>query len=346
VSEERHRPPHGGSPGAPTIRQVAAQAGVSRATASRVLNGGHLVSPEKKAAVEEAIERLGFTPNPVARSLATRRTGSVAFIVPEPSSRLLSDPFFGDVISGLSLAFDRSDLLMVLLIARDHASAERATRFVTSGHVDGAVVASHHRDDELSAALIASGRPLVFIGRPFDATHRHYVDTDNAVGARLATEHLVTSGRRRIATIAGPLDMAPGIDRLDGWRETLAHAGLPHDAAAYGDFTIRGGAVAMERLLAEHPDIDAVFAASDLMASGALTVLSERGLRVPEDVAVVGFDDIEIAESTFPPLTTVAQPVRDVAARAGRMLIDLVTGHDPDPEPVCFAAQLVIRDSA
>ena len=333
-------------PAAPTIRQVAAAAGVSRATASRVINGGHLVSPATRETVEAAIARLGFTPNPAARSLATRRTGSVALVVPEPDTRLLTDPFFGSIINGLSLALEQADLQMVLLIARDAAGARRATRYVRTGHVDGAVVASHHRDDALNRDLAESGLPSVFIGRPLGVAHAHYVDMDNTLGARLATEHLLGLGRRHVATIAGPADMTAGIDRLVGWREALAGAGRRADALAHGDFTASGGAAAMERLLAEHPETDAVFAASDLMATGALPILAAHGRRVPQDVAVIGFDDLEAAESTHPPLSTVAQPVSEMAAQAGRMLVDLLAGRDPWQDPVLFAARLVLRASA
>lgn len=332
--------------GAPTIRQVAALAGVSRATASRVINGGHLVSPQAREAVEAAIAELGFIPNPAARTLATRRTGSVALVVPEPNQRLLTDPFFGGIINGLSLALEDSDLQMVLLIARDGPSARRVGRYLTTGHVDGAVVASHHRDDALNRQLIESGMPLVFIGRPLDAPGAHYVDMDNSLGARLATEHLLKRGCKHVGTVAGPTDMTAGLDRLTGWHEAMRSAGRPDDAVVHGDFTSRGGALATERLLAEHPDTDGIFVASDLMASGTLTYLASIGRRVPEDIAVFGFDDLEVAETTHPPLSTVAQPVGEMAARAGRMLVDMLSGSGEPTAPVLFEARLALRGSA
>ncbi len=331
---------------APTIRDVAAAAGVSRATASRVINGGHLVSPGARAAVDAAIAELGFTPNPAARSLATRRTGSVALVVPEPDSRLLTDPFFGGIINGLSRALEAADLQMVLIIARDAAGARRAGHFVTTGHVDGAVIASHHRDDALNRRIVEAGLPTIFIGRPIDVPTAHYVDMDNTLGARLATEHLVARGAQRIATIAGPQDMTPGLNRLAGWRAALEEAGRPAEAVEYGDFTAASGAAAMERLLAAHPGIDGVFIASDLMASGALPVLAAHGRRVPDDVAVVGFDDLEISESTDPPLTTVRQPVAAMAARAGEILAGILVGGEVPSEPELFGAELVVRASA
>lgn len=331
---------------APTIRQVAALAGVSRATASRVINGGHLVSPQARAAVEAAIAELHFTPNPAARTLATRRTGSVALLVPEPNSRLLTDPFFSGIINGLSLALEDADLQMLLLIARNASSARRAIRYVTTAHVDGAVVASHHRDDETNRTLVDSGLPCVFIGRPLDVESPHYVDMDNTVGARLATEHLLRRGCRRIGTIAGPPNMAAGVDRLAGWRQAVHEAGLADDAIEHGDFSSRSGALAMSRLLDRFPDLDAVFVASDLMASSALLQLSARGVSVPDDVAVFGFDDFAIAETTDPPLSTVVQPVATMASRAGQMLVAMLAGEDVPPGPVLFEAHLALRESA
>ncbi|WP_182111822.1 LacI family DNA-binding transcriptional regulator [Actinotalea sp. JY-7876] len=332
--------------GAPTIRQVAAAAGVSRATASRVINGGNLVSPQARAAVERAIAELAFVPNPVARNLATRRTGSVALVVPEPNNRLLTDPFFGGIVNGLSLALDDSDLQMVLVIARRGASTERASRYLTQGHVDGAVVASHHRDDALNRELVDSGLPCVFLGRPLDVRHPYYVDVDHTAGARMATEHLIASGRTRIATIAGPPDMTAGVDRLAGWREAMRTAGHADDAVEFGDFTARGGAAAMARLLEAHPDLDAVFVANDLMASAALTHLAQRGRRVPEEIAVFGFDDIGVAETTDPPLSTVAQPLDQMVARAAVMLLALLAGEEVPPQPILYEARLSLRESA
>ncbi len=333
-------------PGPPTIRQVAALAGVSRATASRVINGGQLVSPSTREAVEAAIAELGFSPNPAARSLVTRRTGSVALVVPEPNSRLLTDPFFGSIINGLTLALEESDLQVVLIVARSGASTDRVARYLTTGHVDGAVVASHHRDDVLNRMLFDAGLPCVFIGRPLDVPRAHFVDMDNSAGARLATEHLISSGHRRIGTVAGPGDMIAGIDRLTGWRDALQDAGLVADAVEYGDFTARGGAAAMARLLDAHADLDAVFVASDLMASGALTQITTRGLTVPDDVAVVGFDDIGVAETTDPPLTTVAQPLGEMAQRAGRLIEALLSDGDVGDGPTIFEARLTVRESA
>lgn len=336
----------GAGAGAPTIRQVAAAAGVSRATASRVINGGHLVSPTSREAVEKAIAELGFVPNAVARNLATRRTGSVALVVPEPNSRLLDDPFFGNVINGLSRSLEAADLQMILVVARPDGGHDRAVRYLTAGRVDGAVITSHHREDHVYGPLLDSGLPCVFVGRPLDVGDHHCVDMDNVGGARLATEHLVATGRRRIGTVAGPRDMSAGLDRLAGWTEALQAAGLPTDAVVHADFTAAGGAAATRRLLTAHPDLDAVFVASDLMAAGALGELRAAGRSVPGDVAVFGFDDLHLASTTEPPLSTVVHPVERMAERAGTMIVEMVADADVPPQRVEFEATLALRASA
>ncbi|RYV49840.1 LacI family DNA-binding transcriptional regulator [Pengzhenrongella frigida] len=330
--------------GAPTLEQVAERAGVSRSTASRAINGGLRVSPEAQAAVEAAVAELRFTPNRAARTLVTRRTDSIALVVPEPDDRVLTDPFFASTINGLNSALRDTDLQLVLVMARPEDIATRTLRYLRGGHVDGAVVVSHHRDDVLAEALGRSTMPTVFVGRPFHYDNQvRYIDVDNAGGGRMAAEHLLQIGRRRIATITGPQDMSASLDRFTGWVEAVTAAGLPADAVAYGDFTKDGGARAAAQLLAEHPDLDSIFVASDLMASGALGVLAEAGRRVPEDVAIVGFDNLAVATSTSPTLTTIANPVVAMARAAGEILRDLLAGQQVDHAPRIFAPELVVR---
>lgn len=333
-------------PPVPTLEEVAERAGVSRSTASRAINGGLRVSPEALASVEAAVAELGYSPNRAARSLVTRRTDSIALIVPEPDERVLSDPFFAGTLNGVSAALADTDLQLVLLISQPGESS-RTVRYLRSGHVDGAIVVSHHRHDELDRALQESGLPCVFVGRPFtDVGEVQYVDSDNLVGGRMATQHLIDLGRRRIGTIAGPLDMSAGVDRLAGWRQALTAAGLPDDAVAHGDFTIASGAGAAHELLGAHPDLDAIFIASDLMAAGALPVLSELGHAVPGDIAVVGYDNSVLATTTKPPLTTVIQPVVAMGRAATNRLLEKLHGTPRPAEPVIFAPELVIRGSA
>ncbi|WP_418276137.1 LacI family DNA-binding transcriptional regulator [Isoptericola jiangsuensis] len=330
---------------APTLDDVARAAGVSRSTASRAINGGDRVSPEAQQAVDAAIARLGYAPNRAARSLVTRRTDSIALVVPEPDARILTDPFLAGVVRGVSEGLGGTDLQLVLLLARPGERPGHTARYLNSGHVDGVIIASHHKDDRLEPELRAGSLPGVFVGRPFDSAGLHFVDVDNAAGARVATQRLIDRGCRKIATITGPQDMTAALDRAEGWRRTLQRAGLPTDVCANGDFTLHGGATAMEAVLAEHPDVDGVFAASDLMAAGALQVLREHGRRVPEDVAVVGFDALG-AERTNPRLTTVLQPVVEMVAAATSTLLDMLAGEIVYPEPRIFVPRLVEGESA
>jgi DNA-binding LacI/PurR family transcriptional regulator len=329
-----------GSGAAPTLDDVAREAGVSRSTASRAINGGARVSPAAMTAVEDAIARLGYAPNRAARSLVTRRSESIALVVSEPDKRLLSDPFLSAVLVGVNEGLAGSDLQLVLLLSRAGEAPGHLARYLRNGHVDGAIVVSHHRDDRLERV---DALPVVFIGRPFDGAVT-YLDVDNVAGGRIATRRLLAAGRRRVATISGPLDMTAAVDRLAGWRAELGDAGLPTDAVTEGDFTIGGGAAAMERLLAAHPDLDAVFAASDLMAEGAMRVLAASGRRVPQDVSVVGFDDLGGPERTSPRLTTVRNPVVELAAGATATLLDLMAGGSPSSR--VFTPRLVEGASA
>ena len=340
--------PRAASSGAPTLDEVAREAGVSRATASRAINGGDRVSARAQAAVDTAVRTLGYVPNPAARSLVTRRTDSIAVVVPEPDARVFSDPFFAGTLRGVTQVLTERDLQLVLLLARPGASTARTLRYLTGRHVDGALVVSHHRDDRLAEHLADIGLPCVFGGRPWTGGDRvAYVDVDNTAGERLATQVLVDRGCTRIGTIAGPADMTAAVDRLAGWHEAMAEAGLRADAVAHGAFTEDSGESAARALMERHPDLDGLVVASDLMAVGAMRVLAALGRRVPDDVAVVGFDDLGVAERTSPPLTTVRQPVEEMAARATRLLLDRVDGvAGSDPMRVVIAPTLVRRASA
>jgi DNA-binding LacI/PurR family transcriptional regulator len=207
---------------------------------------------------------------------------------------------------------------------------------------------SLHGEDPIPAALAARGVPFVFVGLPPQVAAVSYVDVDNRQGGRRATRHLLELGRTCVATIAGPVDMAPGIDRLDGYRDALRAAGPAANAemVEHGDFTQEGGAAAMERLLAAHPDIDGVFCASDLMAAGALGVLVARGVRVPEDMAIVGYDDSPIAAAMQPPLTSVRQPIEEMGPEAVHLLLDAIERADRPPRRVVLATELVPRASS
>lgn len=344
----RHDAPvSSGQPIIPTLDEVARLAGVSRSTASRAINGGLRVSPEAKAAVDEAVARLGFTPNRAARSLATRRNDSIALVVPEPGERILTDPFLGEILRGVNAALAPTDLQLVMLMSRPGEHSTRVARYLHSGHVDGVIIASHHRGDGSEAAVRASGLPAVYVGRPFDAEcDLAFVDVDNFGGSRLAARRLIETGRRVLGTVAGPQDMSAGQDRLSGWLSELSAADMRTDLVEHGDFTSASGATAMERLLGECPELDGVFVASDLMAEGALGVLEAHGRRCPEDVAVVGFDNLGPAQKSRPPLTTVENPARQAVETATHMLLTMIGGRAPQSSRVILPARLVVRASA
>ncbi|WP_073252787.1 LacI family DNA-binding transcriptional regulator [Cryptosporangium aurantiacum] len=337
----------------PTLDAVAELAGVSRATVSRVVNQSSKVGPEVRARVEDAIRTLGYVPNPVARSLVTRRTDAVALVVGEPSNMVMTDPWLSRLILATSRELGDAGRQAVLLltggVADDH---DRISRYLAGGHVDGAIVLSVHRTDPLGPALRDLPVPVMFGGRPWvdDLGSAGSIDVDQRDGARRAVEHLVGLGRRRIATITGSLDQRAAVERLDGYRGVLEEyrdtLGEPDpDLIAHGDFTRGGGERAMTELLERTPDLDAVFAASDLTAAGALAVLRRAGRRVPEDVAVIGFDDLEeVAAWTEPPLTTVHQPVSAFGRRLVEALLTMLTGGEPVRE--VLPVHLVRRASA
>ncbi len=331
---------------APTLEAVAAAAGVSRSTVSRVVNGSNRVSPVVAATVLDAIARLNYVPNRAARSLANSRTMAIALVIPEDTTRFFGDPFFAEVVKGITEALESSDYVLNLLIASPSAPSEKTMRYLLGGNVDGAIVVSHHSGDEFFTTLDAS-LPVVFGGRPFQPEQHtnNFVDVDNAAGAALGTGHLIDSGRRRIGIVTGPPDMQAALDRTEGWHSAMRAAGLRDDLVAQGDFTLASGGDAMRRLLELDPDLDAVFVASDLMAQGAVNVLIEQGRSVPRDVAVVGFDNSSAAINGAVRLTTVNQPSRQMGAAMASMLLALLRGEDV-PRRRLLDTTLVVRESA
>jgi len=323
---------------------VGALAGVSRMTVSRVLNGGHNVSPSAAEAVHSAIRKTGYVINQHARSLVTQRSQSVAFVLSEPQERLFEDPNFNVLLHGCTQALAQHDIALVLAIAGDREQRQRVGRFLTSGHVDGALLVSAHAGNPLLDALLERELPVVACGRPLGYERQvAYAAADDRDGALQMTQHLVERGRRAIATVTGPLDTSGGVDRLAGYRQVLGDRADPRLIEA-GDYTQPGGEAAMARLLERAPELDAVFVASDLMAAGALTALRRAGRRVPEDVAVGGFDDSPAAATLQPPLTTVRQPLARIAAEMVRLLREVIAGEAP--AATILPTRLVVRESS
>ena len=331
--------------GTPTLEMVAAIAGVSRSTVSRVINDSPKVTPEALAAVQAAIEQLGYVPNRAARSLASRRTQSIALVIPENTARFFADPYFATVIQGAAMYVSTTEYTMTLLIAAE-GDGEKTRRYLQAGNVDGALVLSHHSDD-MSYLDLARSIPVVFGGRPMshEGDSAYYVDVDNVSASREVVAKLMEHGRRHIATIAGPQDMAAGLDRLEGWRLAMADAGLPAEYIEYGDFSPESGAAAMTRMLDGGAKFDGLFVASAQMASGAMQVLRDRGLSVPGDVGVVTFDNDYFAQTSRPALTTIEQPTTEVGRTMISMLIRRIEGQHVDTVTM-MPTTLIDRGSA
>ncbi|MFG2074963.1 LacI family DNA-binding transcriptional regulator [Nonomuraea maritima] len=328
----------------PTIHDVAAAAGVSRGTVSRLLNGDKYVSPKARVAIERAISETGYVVNRAARSLVTQRTGSVVMVLSEPQEKLFEDPNYSTTIRIAIRMLAERDMSLVMMLAGDAGDRERVVRYVRGGHADGVLLMSTHAGDPFIDAL-RSGPPAVSCGAVVGSEGViPYAAADERLGARQMTEYFVAQGRRRIAMITGPMDTPGGIQRLEGFADVLGRK-ASKKLIAHGDWTRASGERAMTELLERAPDLDAVFVASDLMAAGALAALRSAGRRVPDDVAVGGFDDSSVAVSTHPPLTTIRQPLAEVAQETVRLLLALIDGEQ-NVEPVVLPTELVIRASA
>ncbi len=279
---------------------------------------------------------------------ARSRCGTVALIVFEPHTLIFCDPFLPRLTVGVEATLRERGMHFVLLAPQSEADCDWAENYVVAGHADGAMLVSFPGSSPLPENLAAHGVPVVFGGRPAEPDRIAHVDVDNATGASHAIAHLVSGGRRAIATITGRIDVPAGQDRLSGYRRGLAAAGLPVDEGLIGagDFTRESGARAMRSLLSQHPQLDAVFAASDLMAAGALEALTEAGRRVPEDVAVVGYDDDPMAASLQPPLTSVRQPIERMGREMAAMLVNAIHAPDRWPNAVMLSTRLETRLSS
>jgi DNA-binding LacI/PurR family transcriptional regulator len=329
----------------PTLADVAALAGVSPATASRVLNGTAKVSRSARAGVHEAVSKLDYV-RQRARAARDERISSIAAVVCGTDQQwLFADPYFSRILLGAGRELRTDEIQLVLLVVRGPSDHPLVERYLARGAADGVMLINAHDRDPLGLTLQAMNVPTVAAGRSAPPCRLPYVDADNRSGAREAVRHLLRTGRKHVVSIAGPPDMAVGADRRDGYRDAIAEAGIG-GMVLYGDFTQSSGEHAMLQLLEHQPELDAVFAASDLMALGALRALRRAGRKVPDDVAVIGFDDAPLAAHTDPRLTTVRQPVEEMGAAMARHLTRHINGVADVPAHTVFPTQLVVRDSA
>lgn len=325
------------------LEDIGRMAGVSRATVSRVVNGAQNVRPEVRERVETVIRQTGYTPNAAARSLVSKRTGVIGLVIPSRVHSLFEDPYFAQLIQGITLASNRAGTTLSLFLFQSEAEErELYPRVIESGFLDGIIITATRMGDPLLARMTSRGIPLVMIGRP-DIDDVSYVDVDNSGGAAEAARHLVDIGCRRIGTIGAPTNTTTGRDRLDGFLTGLSDRGRAFDTdlRTDGDFSEPGGHDGMLELLDR--GVDGVFVASDAMALGALRAIRERRLDVPGDVALVGFDGFTASQNSVPPLTTVRQPVADTAANAVEVLTRLISGELTEPTATVLPVELVVR---
>ncbi|WP_298751848.1 LacI family DNA-binding transcriptional regulator [uncultured Serinicoccus sp.] len=334
------------SAGRVTIRDVAAAAGVSRGTVSRVLNGEGYVSDHAREAIERAVRTVGYVPNTAARNLALNRSGAVGLVVHEPHELFLEDPNIGAILLGANEVLSTADQQLVSLVIDSERDTERVVRYLRGGFVDGAVVVSAREHDALLEAMQRTTLPTALVGRPPQGVEMPWVGIDNAGAAAAVTQLLVDRGRRRVGIIAVGLDRDSGADRLAGFRAALGPAFDPGLVVERPLYEYAAGRDAMRELLDRAPDVDGVFATSDAVAAGALEALLAAGRRVPEDVALVGFDDSSWARRCRPALTTVRQPARDLGAAAARLVLDQLSGIPAGPEGRLLPTEVVARDSA
>ena len=326
----------------PTIYDVARLAGVSTATVSRALNGTGQISTSTSAAIDAAVRQLGYEPNTVARSLVTKTTQTIALLLPD-----IANPFYAALVSGIQeRALAAGSTMLLCTTEGDPEREEQYLSLLRAKQVDGVLVDGLVLPPERIADFVREGLPIVCLDRDIDSSSVPLVQVDNRLGARLATEHLLSLGHTRIAHVAGAPGLRISDERIGGYSDALASATVEHNRrlVAVGSFTEEGGYEAMRALLVVSK-LTAVFAANDLSALGVMHAIIESGRRIPDDVSVVGFDDLRLAGHTTPPLTTIHQPAFEIAQRATQLLLDLAAGREVSQRLHLLEPELVVRGS-
>lgn len=330
------------------LEDIAKKAGVSRSTVSRVINGEPGVREATRVRVQAVIDRERFQPNHAARALATRHTDIIGVVIPNHVNVFFTDnSYFPMLLQGIGEATHELDYAMLLWLGQNGKENERSISKITNSRMmDGLIFASLATEHPLYKHLLDFKFPIVMIDRPIGyEAQLSYVTVDNIRGAEMAVRHFVSLGRKRIAHITGHLSIADGLDRLNGYKNALQKLGLPVDPDLIyeGQFSLEHGYIGMKHLLKYKPD--AVFACGDTAAMGAIDAIREAGLHVPQDIAVIGFDDLDVATRVSPQLTTIKQPVQQKGTYATRLLIDLIQERLTAPQKIVLPIELVIRQS-
>lgn len=328
-----------------TLQQIGEMAGVSSATVSRVLNNHPHVSGEVRGRVQEVMERTGYRPNPAARTLAGQKSNIVSLVIPETAQILFTDPYFAHLAQGMAQACQMHDYVLSLFIFHAAEDEAKIAQTLLSRQIfDGAILTATQIGDPLVSQLSDNGVPFVLVGQHEDP-RVSFVDADNVAGAYTAVSHLIHLGHQRIGAIIGPQSNLAAVHRYEGYAKALRDWGRPLDEAlvAQGDFLETGGYNAMRQLLHQRPQ--AIFAASDAMAIGALRAIQDAGLSVPDDVALVGYDDLPHARMVKPQLTTVRQPIQAAGSRAVETLMDILRSGLKPARRVVLPTELIVRES-
>jgi LacI family transcriptional regulator len=329
------------------LEDIAKKAGVSRSTVSRVVNNQPNVSEAARKKVMEVIKMTGFSPNAAARTLVSQRSNTIGLVLPHSVSTFFTDPYYPHLIKGISQACNHYDFTLALFVAESKEYQEKLLpRLSSRGFLDGVILQSgHHADQSLILDLKRTNLPLLVAGRPLNEEDVCFIDIDNVAAAEKAVRHLINNGRKKIATITGPLTSTVGLDRMNGYRNAIGDSSqkLMDDFIQESDFTEIGGYKAMKKLLELHPD--AIFAASDMMAIGAIRAIRDSGQEIPNDIAVVGFDDLPIPAVNELQLTTIRQPVVQFGFKAVETLIELIENDSPIVKKVLMDTELIVRKS-
>lgn len=330
------------------LEYIAQKAGVSRSTVSRVINNEPYVSDKTREKVMAVVNELGFTPNPVARSLVTRRTNIIGVVIPRTISVIFDGSlYFPPLLKGISRAANEHDYTMLLWIDQEERpQAMIDTRVIQNSLADGFIVVSPTMDGTLINTLIDHKVRFVSVDRTDYLNPRtSFVTVENVESVRQAINYLGKLGRKRIATITGSSTIVDTQDRLLGYKKALEDLGLPYDdeLVYYGDFTYSSGVEAAH--IFKDKNIDAIFAQLDTVALGVINTFDELGIRIPEDVSVIGFDDLPTSQNTQVRLTTIVQPIEQKGYEAAQVLIDQIKGNITEPVQRFLPAKLIIRDT-
>jgi len=329
-----------------TLEEIARLSGVSRSTVSRVINQQPNVSQDVRQRVQAVIQDTGYQPNLAAQTLVSKRSWMIGLVLPRSVSSFFTDPYFPRLLQGIAQGCNQHDYTLGLFLVGTKEDEEKILpRVSRKGMLDGVLIQSGQIGDQLIDRLVNLDLPVVVVGSPLHADEISFIDVDNVSGAYNAVSHLIRLGYQRIATITGLTGGSATADRLEGYQNALIERGrnLDQSLIAEGDYTEAGGYFAMQQLLPAKPD--AIFAASDLMAIGAMRAVNEAGLKIPKDVAFVGFDDVSVATYANPQLTTIRQPIARFGINAVEILIDLIENGIKPARRIIMDTDLIIRES-